>query len=324
MLKLAGADDHRPDDGPWQGAFFPGAVVGGRFELLREIGRGGFGTVFEARDRQLGRRVAFKAVRPGRRSQVQLRRDWLQREAEAVAQLSHHAIVSLHDVGASEAGPYLIFELLRGEDLHARLRRGRLPVGEALELAVAVGSALAHAHAAGVVHRDVKPSNVFLCEGGPVKVLDFGLSQVLGGTDTRGLGTPAYMAPEQWREAVQDARTDVFGAAVVLYETLTGRLPYRVDGEASAVLAPGARPAESSLVPRELRALLAAALSPDPAARPRDGQAWLEGLREVQSRIGGGRGAPGRGLAATGARPWVVAAGAALVLGALARWFLGR
>jgi hypothetical protein len=284
MLKLAAAPAEDFDQA-WRRVLVPGSVIG-RFELLREIGRGTFGVVYEARDLRLGRLVAFKAVRPGRASQVLLRQELLQKEAEAAAQLNHPNIVSLHDVGTCESGPYLIMELLKGENLRDRLRKGPIPLADALEIAIEIAWALDHAHASGVVHRDLKPANVFLCAGGRVKVLDFGIALVLGAGARSAIGTPAYMAPEQWRDAFQDARTDVFGAAATLAELVTGKLPYRVTEDWSAVLEPGARPhLEAVGVPPQLTALLRRALSPRQDQRPKDGHAWLAALLEIHELL---------------------------------------
>ncbi|HYG68003.1 MAG TPA: FHA domain-containing serine/threonine-protein kinase, partial [Anaeromyxobacteraceae bacterium] len=190
MKKLAGVQTV-DFDRAWRQVLVAGAVIG-RFELHREIGRGSFGVVFEAKDRQLGRLVAFKAVKPGRESQVMFREELLQKEAEAVAQLNHPNIVSLYDVGTCESGPYLIMELLRGETLRDRIRRARPSLAEALEIAIQMAWALDHAHSAGVIHRDLKPANVFLCSNGHVKVLDFGIAHVFGAGSRRAVGTPAY------------------------------------------------------------------------------------------------------------------------------------
>ncbi len=284
MKKLAAApsDDFEM---AWRRVLVPGAVIG-RFELLREVGRGSFGLVFEAKDRQLGRLVAFKAVKPGRESQVMFRQDLLQKEAEAVAQLNHPNIVSLFDVGTCESGPYLIMELLRGETLRERIRRAPMPLTEALEVAIEIAWALDHAHATGVIHRDLKPANVFLCASGHVKVLDFGIAHVFGVGIRSAVGTPAYMAPEQWRQGPQDARTDVFGAAAMLAKMVTGRRPYRVTEDWSAVLEPGARPRlDAPGAPPQLTALLRRGLSPSPEGRPRDGHAWLAALLEVHELL---------------------------------------
>src|SRR5262249_55937236 len=129
--------------GAWEPWLYAGATIG-RFELVREIGRGGFGIVWEARDLKLRRSVAFKAVRAGERAA--LREEALAREAEAVAQLAHPNLVTLFDVGRCEHGPYLVLELLQGQPLSARLKQGALPVREALQVAVEVAKGLAHAH----------------------------------------------------------------------------------------------------------------------------------------------------------------------------------
>ena len=250
----------------------PGLTIG-RYELVRELGRGGFGVVFEARDQVLGRAVAWKAMRPGvmagRRDEAPLRR-----EAEAAAQLSHPNLVTLFDVGSWEGGPYLVMELLRGESLEARLARGALPPAEALAISVEVARALVHAHGAGVVHRDLKPSNVFLASDGYAKVLDFGLAHVFGGQGALAGGTPRYMAPEQRRGEPPDPRCDLYGAALVLCESLAGRLPEP----------PGADPVPAGL-PGPLAALVRRALADAPAGRPPDARAWLEGLLLGQRRL---------------------------------------
>jgi serine/threonine protein kinase len=164
----------------WPGALRPGAVVD-HFEILGELGRGGFGIVYEARDRRLGRLGAFKAVRPGPPEEAPRRAEWLAREAEAAAQLDHPNIVTVHDVGSGAAGPYIVMERLHGETLRERLDRGPVPSAEAYRIIREVARGVAHAHACGVVHRDLKPGNVFLRRDGGVKVLDFGLARMLGG-----------------------------------------------------------------------------------------------------------------------------------------------
>lgn len=282
--ELAGAPERDLREA-WLSGLREGALVG-RFELLRELGRGGFGVVYEARDRELGRLVAFKAVRPGNRSVSEMREQWLKREAEAAAQLHHPNIVTLHDAGKSEHGPYLIFELLEGETLAERLARGPLPVREAVAVAAGVARGLSHAHAAGVIHRDLKPSNVFLTGGG-VKVLDFGLAHVFGASGLRGGGTPVYMAPEQWRQEPDDERVDVFALGTMLYQSIAGETPFRLVNDRSTCLDPAPAPRLDRLdVPAPLADLVAAMLSKDPAGRPRTGQAVLARLAEVEAALG--------------------------------------
>ena len=256
----------------WERVLRPGETVG-RFELVSEIGRGGFGIVYEARDRELGRSVAFKAVRPGRGLEEGAG-ELLLREAEAIARLSHPNLVTLHDVGRCEQGPYLVLELLRGATLGERLRNGPLPVREALHVGAEVARGLAHAHTLGVTHRDLKPSNVFLCDGGHVKVLDFGMAHAFGRQRILG-GTPAYMAPEQWEDAGEDERTDVFALGVMLYQMLKGDVPMPEGGKS---LDRG--PAPRLDVPEcpALGELIARMLERNPADRPRDAAEVLAGL----------------------------------------------
>ncbi|MBS1111645.1 MAG: serine/threonine protein kinase, partial [Anaeromyxobacteraceae bacterium] len=220
LEELAEAPEVQPGAG-----IGPGTVIGGRFEVLRELGRGGFGVVFEARDRELGRLVAVKVVRPRRGVDPRM----LRSEAEAAAALHHPNIVTVHDLGSDGGEGWLVLELLRGETLEERLRRGPLPGPEALRVATEVARGLAHAHHAGVLHRDLKPSNVFLCDDGAVKILDFGLSRVFGSGSGPEGGTPAYMAPEQWRREAEDERTDVFALGVMFHEMLTGNRPFAVE-----------------------------------------------------------------------------------------------
>ena len=267
--------------GAWDRWLRPGAVIG-RFELLREIGRGGFGVVWEARDRELGRAVAFKAVRAGDRPA--LREERLLREAEAAARLSHPNIVTLYDVGRCEHGPYLVLELLLGQTLAERLGQGPVSPREALRTGVDVAKAIAHAHSQGVVHRDLKPANILLCEDGQVKVLDFGLAHALGQRRTAG-GTPAYMAPEQWKGAPEDERTDVFALGVILYRMLVSDLPFPEDDAGKAL--ESSRPAPALEVPEipALGTFIGRMLQKDPVKRPRDGGEVLAALSTFQREL---------------------------------------
>ncbi len=271
----------------WTQALRPGARVG-RFELVRELGRGGFGVVWEARDLELGRLVAFKAVRAGARARAREQRLLL--EAEAAARLAHPNIVMLYDLGRCEHGPYLVLERLHGETLAERLRRGPLPAAEAVRVAREIGKGLAHAHGHGVVHRDLKPANVFLCEDGQVKVLDFGLSHAFGRERAAG-GTSGYMAPEQAAGEAEDARADVYSLGATLHEMLAGEQP------------PAPLPAG---VPRALVELSARCLSADPAGRPPDGQALVEELGRAERSL----------LRPREARRWALRIGLGVALGA--------
>jgi serine/threonine-protein kinase len=265
----------------WEGLLREGAVVD-RFELVREIGRGGFGVVWEARDREQGRAVAFKAVLGGDASDP--RQERLLQEAEAAARLSHPNVVAFHEVGRTAHGPYLVLELLRGATLGQRLHAGPLAAREALRVAVEMAKGLAHAHAQGIFHRDVKPGNVFLCDDGAVKLLDLGMARTFGHRKIDG-GTPAFMAPEQWRGAPEDERTDVFALGVVLFLMLARELPFPHDDDGAAVCGP--RPAPGLDVPGvpALGALVARMLAKDPVARPRDAGEVLAALLGVQEEL---------------------------------------
>jgi tetratricopeptide (TPR) repeat protein len=260
LAELAAAPERAPP-AAWERALAPGRRVG-RFLLVRELGRGGFGIVYEARDVELGRRVAFKAIRRSARSRHPASEELLRREASAVAQLQHPNIVTLFDVGRSDEGPFLVFELLHGETVATRLARGSLSPREAARIALAIARALVHAHGAGVLHRDLKPTNVLLTADGGVKVLDFGLAHVFGIGGPARSGTPGFMAPEQVRGDREDARTDVFAIGVLLGEMLGKRRGRAVE---------------------PLAALAARCREPDPADRPADAAALareLAGLKE--------------------------------------------
>ncbi len=303
-----------PEEGlgsDWERALRPGVVIG-RFELVRELGRGGFGVVYEARDRALGRAVAFKAVKAGARPEV--REERLLREAEAAARLSHPNIVTLHDVGRSEHGPYLVMELLRGRTLAERLDQGPMTIREALRVGVEVSKGLAHAHEQGVIHRDLKPGNVFLCDDGQVKLLDLGMAHAFGRRKLDG-GTPTYMAPEQSRGAPEDERTDVFALGVLLHRMLANELPYPEGRGSRSVLGSRRQPALDVPEAPALGQLVERMLERDPVQRPRDAAEVLSALTAFQQELAR---VPPTGNAAPVRRrrrfPWLVALGMAVAL----------
>lgn len=262
----------------WDAALHPGAVFG-RFELLREVGRGGYGSVWEARDTELKRRVAFKAIRTSSRAAAD---EQALSEAEVAAHLSHPNIVTLHDVGRSEHGVYLVMELLSGRDLGAVVAAGALPAAEAVRIATEVARALAHAHERGVLHRDLTPGNVFVCDGGLVKLLDLGLSGVHGrgeASPSGQAGTPGFTPPERVRGEPEDARSDLYGLGALLHLMLTGTRRAPEDGGAVDVRRiPG---------PPALGMLVARLLSPDPEGRPGSAAAVREALEEVSAELRG-------------------------------------
>ncbi len=211
----------------------------GAFEIRGLVGAGGMGEVYRAHDTRLGRDVAIKVLPSHVRGDAEAV-ERLTREARAIAALSHPGILTIHDIGHDDGQVYLVTELLDGESLRSRVRRGPLAWREALDIGAAMASALAAAHARGIVHRDLKPENVVVTTGGTVKLLDFGVAKHIAGLDgvagastTRELtatgatvGTLAYMAPEQLEGHDVDHRADQFSLGIVLYELIAGRHPF--------------------------------------------------------------------------------------------------
>jgi serine/threonine protein kinase len=200
----------------------------GRYDVERLLGEGGMGRVLLARDTVLGRQVALKVLRDDLGLPPELKTQLLERmrqEARAAAAISHPAMVTLHDMGEDDqVGLFLVFERIVGPTLRERIDDGPLPPAEVARLSRALGSALSNAHAAGVVHRDVKPENVMLSPSGP-KLTDFGIARLPDSTLTRAttvMGTPAYSAPEALASGTFSAASDQFSLAAMLYEALTG------------------------------------------------------------------------------------------------------
>jgi Tol biopolymer transport system component len=221
----------------------------GPYEILSPLGAGGMGEVYRARDTRLGREVAVKIIPEALAGPQALER--FEREARAVAQLSHPNILAIHDVGREGITAFAVMELLEGETLRQRLTHGALPVRKAVDLAAQIAEGLAAAHEKGIVHRDLKPENVFVTSNGRAKLLDFGLAREMAAsreesgiqTETHGtdpgtvLGTARYMSPEQVRGQAVDHHSDIFSFGVVLYEMLTGKQAFRRETTAESMAA---------------------------------------------------------------------------------------
>ena len=217
-----------------------GTKLNGRYRLEARIGAGGMSTVYRALDETLQRRVAIKLMN----TEVVTDSDQLERfrrEARAVAQLSHPNVVGVIDAGEDEGRPYIVFECVEGETLKERIRRqGRLPIPEAVAYAIEIVRALGAAHARHIVHRDVKPQNVLIDEEGSAKVTDFGIARTLeedGLTaDGRVLGTTDYVSPEQALGQPVTGQSDLYSLGVVLYEMLTGEVPFRGENQVAVAM----------------------------------------------------------------------------------------
>jgi hypothetical protein len=272
----------------------PGAQVG-PYRIVREIGRGGMGVVYEAEDTRLRRAVALKAL-PAPYTRDPLRRERLMREARAAAALAHPSIATIFALDEIDGVLFLASELVRGDTLRAELARGPLPADLLQRTLLELASGLAAAHAAGIVHRDFKPENIIRCSDGRVKILDFGLARMSAPgavTELRltqagmAIGTPGYMAPEQLGGKDVDARSDVFAFGIVAWELATGEHPFGASAAdllsrmADLIDRPhGASPAASLALPR-LEAITRRCLRRDPANRYASAQELLADLEQA-------------------------------------------
>nr|PZN15004.1 MAG: hypothetical protein DIU78_25930 [Pseudomonadota bacterium] len=271
-------------------------VVGTRYRVVRLLGIGGMGSVYEVEHVELGKRFVLKALLRAlaRRHDLVLR---LRNEWRALGRLEHPNIVTVTDAGTTKSGvPFYVMERLEGETLEQRMRRvRRFSVAEALVVAHGVLEGLAAAHAIGIVHRDIKPPNVFLVGGEHPKVLDFGVAKISddpGVVTARGVavGTPRYMSPEQVRGDTIDGRADIYATGLLLFEMLTGVNPFEDAQEPSQLLlAQLSRPAPrvSSLamgIPNELDELVASMLEKDPDRRPHTTLDAARAIGELRAR----------------------------------------
>ena len=299
----------------------------GPYEIVSPIGAGGMGEVYKARDTRLNRTVAIKVL-PEHIAKREDLRARFEREARAVASLNHPNICTLYDIGPG----YMVMELIEGETLADRIAKGAIPLEQALKYAVQIADALDRAHRAGVTHRDVKPQNIMLTRDG-VKVLDFGLAKsavskpgpseetITAVLTTEGtvMGTPQYMAPEQFEGKEADARSDIWAFGAVLYEMATGRKAFEGKSYSSllgAILSTDPAPmAVNPFTPAWLERLVRRCLAKDPENR------W-QTMRDVVIEL---RTPPAETASVKASRwPWAVAVAAAVVLGALIGWAVSR
>jgi len=270
-------------------------MLGGRYEILQTIGEGGMGAVYKAEDRELGRTVALKVIRPELASNPDILQRFKQ-EILLASKITDRNIIRIYDLGDAEGVKFITMEFVEGDDLrHILQRQGKLPAAEAAEIMEQVVSGLRAAHRVGVIHRDLKPGNIMRASDGRVLVMDFGLARSLQGdgmtqTGTM-LGTMEYMSPEQAQAKELDARSDIFTVGLILYELLTGIMPYQAESAIASLLK---RTQQRAIpvseidknLPGALSNIVSKCLERDPALRYPTSDDLLNDLRAWQGKSG--------------------------------------
>jgi len=314
-------------------ALAPGTVLGGRYEILELLGEGGMGAVYKARDTAVDRLIALKLIRPDLAGNPAILQRFKQ-ELVLARQVTHRNVIRIYDLGEADGLKFITMEYIEGQDLRSLLRtQGKFPVSEAVAIAEQILSGLQAAHAEGVIHRDLKPGNIMREPQGRIVVMDFGLARTVGGdglTQTGMMvGTMEYMSPEQAQAQPVDVRSDLYTVGLIVYELLSGNVPYKAESALASLLkrsherAVPVSDVESS-VPRPLSAIVGKCLERDPAERYQVAQQILDDLAAFQ-----GRGTSGSAVMAATSRPWRslwigAAAVVVLVLAGALGWFFTR
>lgn len=261
------------------------------YKILEELGRGGMGVVYKAEDTRLKRTVALKFLPKETTHDPDARRRFIQ-EAEAAAALDHPHICTIHEIDEAEDRTFIAMAYIEGQTLKEKIRQGPLEVGQAVDIAIQVAEGLQEAHERGIVHRDIKPANIMLTQRGQARIMDFGLAKLVWGaglTRTAAvMGTAAYMSPEQARGETVDLRTDIWALGAVLYEMLSGRLPFKGDYEQAVVYSILNEDAETltsvrSSIPRELEIIVNKAMAKNPDNRYQHVRDLLVDLQKIES-----------------------------------------
>ena len=302
-----------------------GQIVG-HYRVLEKIGAGGMGEVFRARDERLGRDVALKLIRPASSDNPDhLRRFEL--EARAAAALNHPNILAIYDVGFEGTTPYIVSELLKGENLRQRFSRGPIPVREAADYALQIAHGLTAAHDRLIVHRDLKPENLFLTDDGRIKILDFGVAKLQSPAEENRaieslttvtktgamIGTVAYMSPEQLRGKAVDHRSDIFSFGAILYEMFAARRAFRGETEVDTMTAvlreePPETNLQEAAIPPGYRDIVKHCLEKDPENRFQSAKDLAFALQTLSGSSSVRPFPPKPGRRATRVLPWAIAA----------------
>ena len=271
-----------------------GTVFAGRYEVIEPLGRGGMGNVYRAFDRKIHEEIAIKFLKP----EIAAEHKVLQRfsnELRVARRVSHHNVCRMHDLHEEGSTIYITMEYVRGEDLKSLIRRmGTLPIGKTVSIARQIAEGMAEAHKLGVVHRDLKPSNVMIDRDGNAKIMDFGIARSIyaAGMTADGamIGTPEYMSPEQVEGRETDGRSDIYSLGIVLFEMVTGRVPFDGDTPLSVAfkhkteVPPNPRKVNSH-VPEDLSRLILRCLEKDRARRYQTAEEFLEDLTKVEAGL---------------------------------------
>ncbi|MBD5133033.1 MAG: Stk1 family PASTA domain-containing Ser/Thr kinase [Clostridiales bacterium] len=269
-----------------------GKMLDNRYEILECIGTGGMAVVYKARDHRLNRLVAVKILKPELASDADFRRRFHD-ESQAVAMLSHANIVSVYDVSRSDGMDYIVMELIDGMTLKQYMQRRGTPLNwrEAVHFITQIMRALSHAHSRGIIHRDIKPHNIMVLRDGSVKVTDFGIAQLASAAQNtmtqEAIGSVHYISPEQAKGSHVDCRTDIYSAGVVLYEMLTGRLPFEGDTPVAVAIQhiksiPVPPRDLNPEVPRALESITMKAMAPELGQRYASADEMLDDLKEFR------------------------------------------
>jgi serine/threonine protein kinase/dienelactone hydrolase len=268
----------------------PGTELAGKYTIEEVVGRGGMGIVYKAEDTQLKRRVALKFLPPELIQDEEAKERFIL-EAQTAAALAHPNICTIHEINEQDGESFISMEYVEGQNLKAKIDKGLLAAEEILDIAIQVAQGLDEAHKKGIIHRDIKSANIMITEKGQAKIMDFGLAKIKGTTlltrEGTTLGTVAYMSPEQARGEQVDQRTDIWSLGVVLYEMLSGELPFKGDRDASilySVVHEEPRPLKDIKrdLPLELQQIINCALKKKPQSRYASASEMLADLRKYQ------------------------------------------